>query len=156
MSPADAKLRSTSPRLLSRAELPVGAHAQLLLQLLDGVAARALLEENELIQAHRHEGVRAGDAVGIEAVAARQGVTPRSIQRLFEREGSTFSSFKLEHQLACARRMLSSRQYAGWTIGAVAFAAGFGDLSYFNRSFRRAFGATPSDIRAAARAPDGG
>jgi len=33
----------------------------------------------------------------------------------------------------------------------VAFDAGFGDLSYFNRVFRRRFGATPSDVRAAAR-----
>jgi AraC-like DNA-binding protein len=29
---------------------------------------------------------------------------------------------------------------------------GFGDLSYFNRAFRRRFGATPTDVRAAVRA----
>jgi AraC-like DNA-binding protein len=28
-------------------------------------------------------------------------------------------------------------------------AAGFGDLSHFHRSFRRRYGATPSDVRAA-------
>jgi AraC-like DNA-binding protein len=28
--------------------------------------------------------------------------------------------------------------------------AGFGDLSTFNREFRRRYGATPSDVRAAA------
>ncbi|RVC16943.1 AraC family transcriptional regulator, partial [Mesorhizobium sp. M7A.F.Ca.AU.002.02.1.1] len=27
---------------------------------------------------------------------------------------------------------------------------GFNDLSYFNRAFRRRYGATPSDVRAAA------
>jgi AraC-like DNA-binding protein len=32
----------------------------------------------------------------------------------------------------------------------VAFDAGFGDVSYFNRSFRRRFGATTSEIRAEA------
>ena len=107
-----------------------------------GVAAARLAT----IKADIIERIGLGDA-SIEAVAMRQGVTPRSIQRLFEREGSTFSSFKLEHQLACARRMLRNRQYAGWTIGDIAFAAGFGDLSYFHRVFRRRFGATPADMR---------
>jgi AraC-like DNA-binding protein len=38
----------------------------------------------------------------------------------------------------------------------VAYEAGFGDLSYFNRTFRRRYGATPSDVREAARrAKDG-
>jgi AraC-like DNA-binding protein len=29
--------------------------------------------------------------------------------------------------------------------------AGFGDLSYFNRAFRRRYGASPSDVRAPAK-----
>ena len=29
----------------------------------------------------------------------------------------------------------------------IAYDVGFGDLSYFNRVFRRRYGATPSDIR---------
>jgi AraC-like DNA-binding protein len=33
----------------------------------------------------------------------------------------------------------------------VAYDCGFGDVSYFNRMFRRQFGAAPSDIRAQAR-----
>jgi AraC-like DNA-binding protein len=37
------------------------------------------------------------------------------------------------------------------TISAIAFAAGFGDLSHFNRAFRRHFGKTPSDTRWAIR-----
>jgi AraC-like DNA-binding protein len=32
-------------------------------------------------------------------------------------------------------------------VGAIAYDAGFGDLSYFNRSFKRRFGATPRDVR---------
>ena len=35
-------------------------------------------------------------------------------------------------------------------ISAVAFDAGFGDLSYFNRTFRRRYDAAPSDVRARA------
>jgi AraC-like DNA-binding protein len=83
----------------------------------------------------------------VEAVAKRQRTTPRTIQRLFEREGSTFSAFKQEQQLVRASRMLRDQRYASWTIAAIALAAGFGDLSYFHRVFVRRFGKTPSDMR---------
>jgi AraC-like DNA-binding protein len=33
---------------------------------------------------------------------------------------------------------------------AIAFEVGFGNLSWFNRTFRRKYGASPSDIRKAA------
>jgi AraC-like DNA-binding protein len=82
------------------------------------------------------------------AVAKRQSVTPRTIQRLFESDGATFSAFVLGQRLARGHRMLADKRYAAWTIGAIAFAAGFGDLSYFHRVFRRRYGATPSEIRA--------
>jgi len=120
----------------------------------DGVA----IAEERGVAAARLAAVKADviEHIGCEdinllAVAARQGMTPRSIQRLFEREGSTFSAFKLEQQLTCARHMLQSKQYAAWTIAAIALAAGFGDVSYFHRIVRRRFGATPSDLRAAGR-----
>jgi AraC-like DNA-binding protein len=44
--------------------------------------------------------------------------------------------------------MLTDPQLADRSITSVAFDAGFGDLSYFNRVFRRRFGGTPSEIRA--------
>jgi len=50
-----------------------------------------------------------------------------------------------------AGRRLADRRHADRTIGAIAFAAGLGDLSYFNRAFRRRYGTTPSDARAAAQ-----
>jgi AraC-like DNA-binding protein len=108
-----------------------------------GVAAARLVAIKADIVAHI-----GGEETTVAAVAARHRITPRSIQRLFEREGSTFSAFKLEQQLAHVRRMLADMRYAGWTIGAIAFAAGFGDLSYFHRVFRRRYGATPGEVRA--------
>jgi AraC-like DNA-binding protein len=85
------------------------------------------------------------------AVAARQHVTPRYVQKLFEREGVTFSEFVLDQRLTGAYRMLADGRHGQWTVSAVAFASGFGDLSYFNRVFRRRYGATPSDVRADAQ-----
>jgi AraC-like DNA-binding protein len=88
------------------------------------------------------------------AVALRQHVTPRYIRMLFETEGVTFSEFVLGQRLMRAHRMLSNPRFAGVTITAIAFAVGFGDLSYFNRTFRRRFGATPSELRDGLRQGD--
>jgi AraC-like DNA-binding protein len=89
--------------------------------------------------------------VSAPSLALRQGVTPRYIHKLFEGEGMTLSKFVLGQRLARVHRMLRDPRHAPLTIGAIAYGAGFGDLSTFNREFRRCFGATPSDIRAAAR-----
>jgi AraC-like DNA-binding protein len=86
-----------------------------------------------------------GVAVGV--AAARHRVTPRYVQMLFEDEGTTFSEFVLNQRLARVRRMLSDPRYAGWTVSAIALEAGFGDVSYFNRRFRRRYGASPTDVR---------
>jgi AraC-like DNA-binding protein len=63
----------------------------------------------------------------------------------------TFTEFVLGQRLARAHRMLSDPRLADQKISTVAFDAGFGDLSYFNRVFRRRFGATPSELRAESR-----
>jgi AraC-like DNA-binding protein len=87
--------------------------------------------------------------LSLTALAARHGVTPRSVQLMFESEALTFSQFVVDQRLAAAHRMLGDPRRAGMSISAIALEAGFGDLSHFNRSFRRRYGATPSDVRAA-------
>jgi AraC-like DNA-binding protein len=42
-------------------------------------------------------------------------------------------------------------RYAHLNIAQIAHESGFGDVSYFNRMFRRRFGVTPSDVREEAR-----
>ncbi len=56
-----------------------------------------------------------------------------------------------DQRLTRAHHVLSDPHSGGLTITAIAYAAGFGDLSYFSRCFRRRFGATPSEIRAGVR-----
>ncbi len=85
----------------------------------------------------------------LASVAARHRLSPRSVQLLFEFEEHTFSQFVLEQRLARAHRMLADPRHANSTISAIALTSGFGDLSYFNRSFRRRYGASPSELRAA-------
>ena len=43
--------------------------------------------------------------------------------------------------------MLTDASLAGRTISDIAHRSGFNDISYFNRTFRRVYGASPSDIR---------
>lgn len=94
--------------------------------------------------------IGAGD-LSTETVAARHGLSPRYVRKLFEQDGTSFSAFLLAQRLARAHRMLSDPRHDHLGITTIAFDAGFNDLSYFNRTFRRQFGATPSDIRAARR-----
>ncbi|HWF94371.1 MAG TPA: helix-turn-helix transcriptional regulator, partial [Xanthobacteraceae bacterium] len=84
-------------------------------------------------------------------VAAHLGVTPRYIHMLFETDGTTFTKFMVNQRLARAYRMLLDPRMTERTISAIAFAAGFSDLSHFNRTFRSHFGKTPSDARRANR-----
>jgi AraC-like DNA-binding protein len=84
----------------------------------------------------------------VATAAARHRVTPRYVQRLFEREGTTFSEYVLNARLDRAFRMLADPAYGRWTVSAIALEVGFGDVSYFNRRFRRRYGLRPSDVRA--------
>ncbi|MGC2043521.1 MAG: AraC family transcriptional regulator, partial [Pseudolabrys sp.] len=85
--------------------------------------------------------------LSVGGVAAHLGLTPRNLQRLFESEGTTFSEFLLAQRLSRAHRMLTEPRLAQSAVGAIAYDAGFGDLSYFNRSFKRRYGTTPRDVR---------
>jgi AraC-like DNA-binding protein len=85
--------------------------------------------------------------LSVGAVAAHLGVTPRNVQQLFESEGTTFSAFLLAQRLTRAHRMLTELRFAHSAIGAIAYDVGFGDLSYFNRCFKRRYGTTPREIR---------
>jgi AraC-like DNA-binding protein len=89
--------------------------------------------------------------LSVGAVAARHGCTPRFIQRLFETEGTTFTAYALAQRLARAHDLLSDPLRRADKITAVALDCGFGDVSYFNRVFRRRYGAAPSDVRAGAQ-----
>lgn len=89
--------------------------------------------------------------LSVEMIASLYGVTARSVQKLFESEERTFSEYVLERRLERAWYRLITADDAGLTISAIAFEVGFGDLSYFNRSFRKRFGQSPSRVRSAQR-----
>jgi AraC-like DNA-binding protein len=93
----------------------------------------------------------AREDLSVATIAQRHRLPVRYVQRLFEDCGSTFTEFVLERRLACAHRMLDNPNLAHQKINFVASESGFSNLSYFNRTFRRRYGASPSDIRAQAK-----
>jgi len=115
----------------------------------DGAAAGQAGVRAARLQAIKFDIVAnlASGALTVAGVAARQRVTPRYVHKLFEDEGTTFTQYILRQRLDRAYRMLRDRRFSMHSITAIAFDAGFGDLSYFNRTFRRRYNATPSDIR---------
>jgi len=114
-----------------------------------GMRAARLSAAKAFVRQHAHQyELRA------RTVAAHLGVTPRYVHMLFEEEGQSLMKFVLAERLARANRML--RADSNRNVSAIAFAAGFGDLSYFNRTFRSRFGCTPTDVRAEARQASAG
>ncbi|MCS3446170.1 MULTISPECIES: AraC family transcriptional regulator [Bradyrhizobium] len=83
----------------------------------------------------------------IEAVAKANALSTRQAQRLFASAGTTFSEFVLEQRLLLARRLLLHEEGAGRKVSDIAYTAGFNDLSYFHRSFRRKFGVAPAEMQ---------
>jgi AraC-like DNA-binding protein len=107
-----------------------------------GLRAARLRMAKAYIVEHSH---RRDLTVG--SVAAHLCVTPRYVQRMFEADGTTFSEFLVVQRLARAHRLLCEPNSSHAAIGTIAYDAGFGDLSYFNRRFRRLYGLTPRDVR---------
>ncbi len=96
---------------------------------------------------------RSGDpGLSAAAVALLLGVTPRYVHLLLEESGRSFTYHVLEQRLEKAVALLRDPRMRRRKIADIAAEAGFADLSYFNRAFRRKYGATPSDIRRAAEA----
>jgi AraC-like DNA-binding protein len=111
-----------------------------------GLKAARLHAIKEDILAHLGES-----GLSVAAIAARHGIGPRYVRRLFEQEGITFSEFLLSARLERAHLMLTGPQFGHRTVASIAYSAGFADLSYFNRAFRKRYGLTPSEARAAGR-----
>lgn len=85
--------------------------------------------------------------LSIVDVAARHRLSPRYVGMLFESEGTSMTEFVREERLKRARSILLNPRFNGRRIAEVAYEVGFNDLSYFNRSFRRRFGHSPSELR---------
>lgn len=83
----------------------------------------------------------------VQALAATLSLSPRYVQDLLDKAGASFTARVLELRLQRARAMLADRRYDRMKAIDVAHACGFDSVSYFNRCFRRRFGASPTQYR---------
>ena len=136
------------------ADLVVSHVAELITLSLDPVYAATPPATVRSVRAARLAAVKADieshltdGSLTVATLAARHGISPRYLHKLFEDEEVTYSQFVLDRRLALAYRTLRQPRSATRTISAIANDTGFGDLSYFNRTFRRRYGITPSAVR---------
>ncbi|WP_439401619.1 helix-turn-helix domain-containing protein [Bradyrhizobium sp. DASA03068] len=140
---APAELDAVSQHLFDLAVLMIGARGD--------VAEEARLRG---LAAARFEAIKAdilaqldSAALSLSDIAATHRIRARTIQLLFEKAGITYSGFVLEQRLLRAERLLRNPGLRSRKIIEIAHLAGFHDVSYFHRAFRRRFEATPDDVR---------
>ena len=109
-----------------------------------GLSAARLRAAKVLVRRHLADA-----QLSPEFVAGRLGISVRSLQRLFERSGTTFSAFVTRERLETvyeALKMGPGRR----SVAEIALDSGFGDVSHFNRKFRALYHASPSEVRRSA------
>ena len=82
-------------------------------------------------------------------IADKEQLSPRYLQRLFERQGLTFSGYVKRRRLERCRQDLIDPKYAGQSIAEIGFRWGFRDQARFSRTFSQAFGTPPRNHRKA-------
>jgi AraC-like DNA-binding protein len=88
-----------------------------------------------------------------QMVADGCGISLRYLHQIFEVEGITVCAYIRNQRLLMCDAMLRDPNCRK-SISEIAYRWGFGDQAQFSRSYRSQFGCTPSDTRAAARAPN--
>jgi AraC family transcriptional regulator len=111
-------------------------------------AARPARVVRRVADVIRHIEARFDEAHALPVLAAHAAMSPYHFLREFRRVvGITPHQFVLSLRLRAAARRLRASDA---TIAAVALDSGFGDISEFNRRFRRVFGMAPQAYRARA------
>jgi AraC-like DNA-binding protein len=89
--------------------------------------------------------------LSLSVVAQSLQISPRYLQRLLEKTGTSFTAHVTELRLKHAFTLLTAQATSDIRICDVALQAGFSDISHFNRLFHSRFGDTPKSVRTHAR-----
>jgi AraC-like DNA-binding protein len=97
----------------------------------------------------QHIETHLGDLdLGPESLCRGFGVSRATLFRAFEPMGGV-RRYILQRRLERARRLITDSAGAHPRVGAIALQCGFGNASVFSRAFQRAFGVSPTELRAA-------
>ncbi len=80
-------------------------------------------------------------------IASAHFISTRHLHNVFHESGSTVSSWIRSRRLEHIRRELRDPVHAGASVSAIAARWGFLDAAHFSRTFREAFGESPTDWR---------
>jgi AraC-like DNA-binding protein len=163
MSPALQYLRGYAQFVLAQDDAivfsGVAAHVEsalidLVSLVLGAIGDSAALAKMRGLRAARYRAIQTAISASymrsdfsISHVCNKTGLSQRYIQDLLQEAGTSFSERVLELRLERVRAMLEAPSCDGKRVIDIALAAGFNDISYFNRAFRRRFGDTPSSVR---------
>ena len=87
--------------------------------------------------------------LGAATLAAQFRCSERYVHRLFTTTGRSVGEHVNEKRIVACTRKLLDHNSAHKTIAEIAFAAGFRDISHFNRLFKRCHGLAPREFRRA-------
>lgn len=95
------------------------------------------------------------DTPGLNAglVSAHFNISRRYVDKLFSLTGETLSGWTKKRRLERCCRLLRDKDTSTMSITEVAYYAGFGDISYFNRAFKQHYHITPGQYRKSASVP---
>ncbi|MFE7581948.1 helix-turn-helix domain-containing protein [Streptomyces gardneri] len=111
-------------------------------------ASGAVNEMLSRIHGYIEEHLRDPD-LSPETIARAHHISVRYLQKLFQNDGSTVSQWVRERRLESCRLELG-RSHRRITMAAVAHRWGFSSPSHFSRTFRGAYGMSPSEWQALA------
>lgn len=80
-------------------------------------------------------------------IAKAHGISPRYLNKLFERERCTVSRWIWRKRLERCRQLLADPRYANKTISEIAFLYGYNNMAHFSRTFRDEFKCSPRAYR---------
>ncbi|MDO9413587.1 MAG: helix-turn-helix domain-containing protein [Pseudolabrys sp.] len=80
------------------------------------------------------------------AIAAAFGLSTRTLHRIFESEGTSFSRFVMNERLSRARSLIENASPCV-SLTQIAMDCGFSEASHFSRSYRSLFGEAPQQTR---------
>ncbi len=83
----------------------------------------------------------------LASFAAREGISLRTLQRLFQLDGTTPKRWVAERRMCGVAADLRSPALKSRSVTEIALSWGFNDLSHFGRSFHQLYGRSPKEWR---------